>query len=86
LDDDNWFAKMFLFLLQMEAMFEKANEVDKIPQVPMHVDTPDVAFVQKVLVGHAGTSYELFRMQRDTFASLANVLRANYLKSLLLSP
>jgi hypothetical protein len=38
------------------------------------------AFIQEVLVGHQGTCYELFRMQRDTFLSLTNTLRASYLE------
>jgi hypothetical protein len=76
--NDDWLSEMFLFLLQIEDTFDEVPEVERRPQRTSALQ--GAAFVQEVLVGHPGTCYELFRMQRDTFVSLANVLRENYLE------
>ncbi|XP_059436793.1 uncharacterized protein LOC132169855 [Corylus avellana] len=78
MDDDDWFAAMFMLLLEIDDTFDEAPEVERIPQRTSALQ--GAAFVQEVLVGHPGTCYKLFRMQRDTFVSLANVLRENYLE------
>jgi hypothetical protein len=77
-EDDDWFEEMFLFLLNIEAMLDDDEVVRSIPQRTLALT--GAAFVQEVLVGHPGTCYELFRMRRDSFVSLVNVLRANYLE------
>ena len=73
--DDDWFEEMFSYLLHIESLFDEAN---RIPQRTSALT--GAAFVHKVLHGHLDTCYELFRMKRDTFISLANVLRVNYLQ------
>ena len=78
MEDDDWFEEMFLFLLNIKAMFDEDEVVHPIPQRTSTLTS--AAFVQKGLVGHPGTCYELFRMQRDTFISLVDVLKANYLE------
>ncbi|XP_059436125.1 protein ALP1-like [Corylus avellana] len=78
MDDDDWFEEMFLNLLHIEALCDEENEVDRIPQRTSALT--GAAFVHEVLHGHPGTCYELFRMKRDTFISLADVLRANYIQ------
>lgn len=59
-DDDDWFGEMFLFLLQIEDMFEEAKDIDRVPQRTSILQGD--AFVQEVLSGHPGTWYEFFRM------------------------
>ena len=78
INDDDQLAEMFLFLLQIEYTYDEATEIERIPQRTLALQ--GTAFVKEVLVGHPGTCYELFRMQRDTFVSLVTVLRANYLE------
>ena len=78
IDDNDWLAEMFLLMLEIEDTFDEEAEVERIPQRTSALQ--GAAFVQEVLVGHPGTCYELFRMQRDTFVSLVTLLRANYLE------
>jgi hypothetical protein len=78
MEDNDWFADMFLFPLQIKDTFAKAPEVERRPQRTSALQ--GAAFMQEVLVGHPSTCYKLFRMQRDIFVSLADVLRANYIE------
>jgi hypothetical protein len=79
MDDDDWLEEMFVYLLHIESLIE--NEVDEVDKIPQRTSAlTGAAFVHEVLHGHRGTCYKLFRVKRDTFVSLADVLRANYLQ------